>query len=87
MKRAMRLFLRITFIFTFLFICISSAGYVLVEISVNSNGSNKDPEIILVHPGDGDNTISWELYRKKLYQLGLTFLLQNIPLESLLFPR
>ena len=66
MKRAMRLFLRITFIFTFLFICISSAGYVLVEISVNSNGSNRNPEIILVHPGDGDNTISWELYRKNI---------------------
>ncbi len=62
----MRLFLRITFIFTFLFICISSAGYVLVEISVNSNGTNKDPEIILVHPGDGDNTISWELFRKNI---------------------
>lgn len=66
MRQAIRLFLRIVFILTFLFIGFGFAGYVLAEYSKNLAGKNKNPVIMLVRPGDGDNSISWELYRKNI---------------------
>ncbi len=66
MRQAIRLLLRISLILTFLSIGFGFAGYLLAEYSTNLAGKNKKPIIILVRPGDGDNSISWELYRHKI---------------------
>ena len=66
MRQAIRLLLRIILVITFLSVIIGFAAYVFIEFSKNSVGNNKNSVIILVRPGDGDNSVSWELYRKKI---------------------
>ena len=66
MLQAFRLFIRVTLIVFILSAGIAISGYVLINFAISSKGQNAKAEIILVSPGDGDNTISWELYRKKI---------------------
>ena len=51
--------MRLTFVFTLLSVGIGIVAYIAVDYVTNSAGRNKSAEIILVQPGDGDNTISW----------------------------
>ena len=66
MKQAFRLLMRLTLLFTFLAVGIGIAGYVLADFVTNSAGRNESAKIIVVQPGDGDNTISWTLYRHQI---------------------
>ena len=58
--------MRLTLLFTFLAVGIGIAGYVLADFVTNSAGRNESAKIIVVQPGDGDNTISWTLYRHQI---------------------
>ena len=50
MKKAFRLLMRLTLVFTFLSAGIGVAAYVLVDYVTNSAGRNQNAEIIIVQP-------------------------------------
>ena len=87
MRQAIRLFLRITLILTLLSICLGFVGYVLAEFSNNLAGKNDNPVIILVRPGDGDNSISWELYRNKIIFTRVQYFLAKYSIRKPFTPK
>ena len=87
MRQAIRLLMRITFILTFLSIGFGFAGYVLIDLSTNSPGKNKNPTIIIVQPGDGDNTISWKLYRNKIITTRAQYFLAKYSTRKAFVPK
>ena len=79
--------MRLTFVFTLLSVGIGIVAYVLVDYVTNSAGRNQSAEIILVEPGDGDNTISWELYRHQIIPNRLYYFLAKYAYSEPFVPK
>lgn len=87
MKQSLRLLARITLVFMICATGVSIAGHVLIDFVINSVGKNENTKIVLVQPGDGDNTISWELYRHNIIPNRLYYFLAKHTLREKFVPK